>query len=282
MPKKKRVLPPQITRFNYWQFEIASPRLAHLLQPTLQRLSEFPEEKWEERPGRTAVHRHIRQTFLSMMKSDPFEALKTYVQDDKEWQSDATAQAVKIQLSPQQRAWINRLDEKIWPQRSKRPERLKRTWNRLFSDIAADIALFERLCPCPPQSGEDELSGTERKVYKAYSKQAIKLLGGGTYIPPARRSQYQMSDIFDESEDAPLSNLLTPNGRLPSESIFEVNWLTLSRSGRRDAKRLTIHWFHHALRNLREYRNKRPPIPWGPECEQECRGIHKKLLNRSR
>ena len=47
--------------------------------------------------------------------------------------------------------------------------------------------------------------------------------------------------------------------------------LPLSLKARREAKKETLHWFRHALRNLREYRNKRSPIAWSPKCAATCR-----------
>ena len=36
-------LPAIITRFNYWTFEIASPKPLPLLAPTFQRLADYPK-----------------------------------------------------------------------------------------------------------------------------------------------------------------------------------------------------------------------------------------------
>jgi hypothetical protein len=46
----------------------------------------------------------------------------------------------------------------------------------------------------------------------------------------------------------------------------------------RQAKRRTLHWFHHALRNMKEYRNNRPPVPWSSACTETCHRIQKKLF----
>jgi hypothetical protein len=210
---------------------------------------------------------------LAEIPNRQFYALKFYVEDDKEWRSNETAQEVLRQLSPQQRVAIHRLDRTRWPERSKRPARIKRTWKTLMKDIAHDQDVFERFCETPP--GSDQLSGTEKRIYLSYSKQAIKLLGGGTYIPKARRNIYR--DPLDDSDDP--ETLLPSSGRLPSKSIFTVNWLNLSWEERRDAKKLTIHWFHHALRNLREYCYGRPDVPWASECEKKCRQVQEKLRN---
>lgn len=271
MQKDERFLPPKITRFNYWELDIALPRPLHHLKPTSQRLGEYPgENSWTDlRPGDGALERHIQAEFQIAMRDCPFQALYEFVSDNKSWHQYQPAQEVRKQLSPEERAQIDRWAKTRWPPRSQRPERVTRTWTKLFKDIANDIKFFEHLCNIPPRSGE--LEGTPHKVYKAYSKQAIWLLGGGKSIDPECRGLYQ--DLFDSS-----STLLTPGGRLPSESIYDVNWLTLSRAERRAAKKRTIHWFQHALRTLREYRNRRSPIPWGPDCEQECSRIHKKIL----
>jgi hypothetical protein len=203
----------------------------------------------------------------------PFYALIFYAENDKEWRSDKEAQEVFRQLSTRQRAVIEKLDRQVWPRRSKRPERLVRNWKNLFKEIASDVNLFERYIDNPPAA--DELSGTIKRINSCYRKQAIKLLGGGTYIAPHRRHLYV--NLLDEA-DKP-GSLLTPNGRLPSKSIFPVQWFALSARDRREALKLTVHWFHHALRNLREYRNRRSPIPWNSDCELECRRIQRKVLS---
>ncbi len=65
---------------------------------------------------------------------------------------------------------------------------------------------------------------------------------------------------------AQANKLLWPNGGMPPKL-----------TARREAKKTTLHWFHHALRNMREYRNRRPPIPWSPTCTAKCASSRKKL-----
>ena len=62
------------------------------------------------------------------------------------------------------------------------------------------------------------------------------------------------------------NKLLWPNGVIPS-----------NLTTRRHSKKGTLHWFHHALRNMREYRYNKPSIPWSPECVATCCRIQKKL-----
>ena len=50
-----------------------------------------------------------------------------------------------------------------------------------------------------------------------------------------------------------------------------------SQNERRQAKKATLHWFQHTLRNMREYRNNRPLVPWSPKCAATCYRIQKKL-----
>lgn len=269
MPKDERFLPPQITRYDYWRF--FPPRSSHQLAPTFQRLGECPElGPWTDLPpGEGALDRHTKAKFLSDLNESPYQALYDLVLDNKLWKGLSAAQEVLKCLSVEEQATIARLHKDAWPERSKRPERRKKTWKTLFKDIASDIRRFEGFCKEPPQSGV--LKGIPHKAYKAYSKQAIWLLGGGKLIPPSDRGRYQ--DLLD-----PSSTLLTPDGRLPNKSIYDLNWLTLTSHERREAKKRTIHWFQHSLRDMREYRNRRSPIPWSPECEQECRRIHEKIL----
>ena len=267
MPTQKRSLPPQnIDRFNYWEFfrpgglNIIAPLKQHI-QHQFNLLLNASPAVWNEEV-RPWLHKDV-----SAIRNRPLYALKYYVEHDKEWGSDKTAQEVLKQLGSRQKAAIHRHFRTTWPKRSKRPARLKRTWKTLMKDIAHDQDLFERFCETPP--GSDQLRGTEKRIYLSYSKQAIKLLGGGTYIPKARRNIYR--DLLDGS------TLLTSSGRLPSQSIFKVDWLKLSPNERREAKQLTLHWFHHALRNLRQYCYGRPNVSWSSKCENKCRQVQEKL-----
>jgi len=276
MPKDERFLPRRITRFNYWTFEIASPKPQHQLTPTVQRLGDFPEVTWIDRPGHTALHRHIQHTFHLLLNAPPdiwakevfpvqhvkladipnrqVFALEHFVEDDKEWAQDAEAMKVLRQCSPSEQDQIWQLDRKRWKYRS------QWTWDTLLETIADDQKSFLKYCE--RRSDERAVSDAmKQRIYRHYSQQAIKLLGGGTYIPKARRNIYR--DLLDGS------SLLTPSGRLPSPSIFTVNWdACKSNDERREAKKRTLHWFHHALRNLRAYRNRRAQIPWTPDRAQ--------------
>lgn len=255
MPTQKRTLPPKnIHRFNYWEF--FHPGGRNVIAPLKQ---------------------HIQHQF-NLLLNRPLYALMYLVEHDKEWGSDKTAQAVLKQLSPRHKTVVLRHFRTTWPERSKRPARVIRTWENLFREIAQDIDTFERFCDVPPTA--DEQSGTPKRIYLSYRTQAIKLLGGGgTYIRPELRSHYQVPNIFDESDDPTLIPLLNARGRIASQSIIKgINWLTLARQDRREAEKRTLHWFCHALRNLREYRNRRPPIPWTAECDKRCRDIQKQLL----
>ena len=269
MSTQKRDLPPRnIHRFNYWEF--FHPNGLKVIALLKQHIRDQFNLLCNASPS--LWNKEVRpwlQKDVSTIRNRALYALKYYVEHDKEWSSDKTAQAVLKKLSLRQKASILRHFRTIWPERSKRPARLKRTWKELFKQIADDQVIFERLCETPPES--DQLSGTEKRIYLSYSKQAIKLLGGGTYIPKAKRNIYR--DLLDGSR------LLTARGRLPSKSIFRVNWHDLSRKEQREAKKQTLHWFHHALRNLREYCYGRPDVPWASECEKKCRQVQEKLRN---
>lgn len=73
------------------------------------------------------------------------------------------------------------------------------------------------------------------------------------------------------------SDLLDEKGRLPSESIFPDKWADLSRAERREWKKKTLHWFNHALVNMREYYYNRPLVPWTYDCAEKCRRVQEKL-----
>lgn len=276
MQKDPRFLPRHITRFNYWPF--FAPKPQHQLAPAAQWLGEYPEVAWSDRPGHTAAHRHIQHTFRLRLKQSAdsaarqFYALKDYVWDDKEWENDPEAQRVKKQLTPRRQNAIDLLNRKLWRYRS------QWTWDKLLETIADDQESFLKYCERAP----DERAVSEamkQRIYQHYSKQAIKLLGGGgTYIPPARRSKYQVPNPLDESDNPKLTTLLNARGRIDIPSIFEVDWLDCkSNDERREAKKRTLHWFHHALRNLLAYRNRRAPIPWTTDCAKRCRRLQQKL-----
>jgi hypothetical protein len=268
MPTKKRDRPPQnLHRFNYWEFfcpgglKTIAPLKQHI-QHTFNLLLNASPAVWNKEV-RLWLHKDV-----STIRNRPLYALKYYVEHDKEWESDKTAQAVLKQLSSRQKAAILRHFRTTWPARSKRPARLMRTWKTLLESIAGDQESFLKyLARMPDGRGVSE--ATKQRIYQHYSKQAIKLLGGGgTYISPARRN------------DPKLLTLLNARGRIDIPSIFPVDLLNCkSNDERREAKKLTLHWFHHALHNLREYRNGRPEIPWTAECEKQCRRIQQKLLN---
>lgn len=275
MPGNSRFFPPPgITRFNYWI--LVPPRRPHELQPTLQRLGEYPEDedKWTDLPpGEGALERHIKKGFHADLKNSPYQALYDFALDYKEWRNYPPAQEVLGQLTPEERGTILQLDKTAWPPRSKQPEgQLMHTWSLLLKDIAGDLDKFEDAIDNPPTV--DQLTGTTQRRYLCYRNKAIELLGGGKFIPAARRRQYP--DLLD---DSPSSTLLTPDGRLPGKkSWFDVNWLELPKEDQPRALKLTLHWFAHALRNLHLYRDGHRPIPWTPQCEKTCRRIQKRLL----
>lgn len=246
MPTQKRDLPPQnVHRFNYWEF--FRPGGLKTIAP---------------------IKQHIQHQFNLLRNASPADALKYYVEDDKEWVHDPEAWKVFRQLSQSEQDQMWELYRKRWKYLS------QWTWDTLLKAIANDQELFLRYCD-RSLTDQESSAATNRRVLEHYSKQAIKLLGGGTYISPARRNAYR--DILDDSDDP---KTLLISGRLPCPSIIEgVDWLTCtSNDERRQAKKLTLHWFHHALRNLREYRNGHRPIPWAHDCAESCCNIREKLL----
>ena len=280
MPTQKRPLPPRnIHRFNYWEFfrpgglKIVAAAKQHI-QKQFTLLLNAPPTVWNQEV-RPWLHKDV-----SAIRHRPSYALKFYVESDKEWEQDPKAQQVFKQLASRQKAAILRHFRTTWPERSKRPERLKGTWETLLESIARDQESFLKYLEGSPDEAVSD--GTKRRIYQHYSKQAIKLLGGGgTFIPPARRSECQVYDPQDESNNRKGESALNVSGRIiGSPSIFPVEWLNCkSNNERREAKKLTLHWFNHALRNLREYTIGQPPVSWTSECEKKCRKIQQKLSN---
>jgi hypothetical protein len=261
--KQNRAFPPKsIGRFNYWEYfrpgGLPTKQLfqRHIQQEFQLLLSASPIDLKEQfSPA------FLKQ--LSASSNRQYFALKYYAEHDKEWEQNKKAQKVLKQLPRREQARIHQLSKKKWHYRS------LRTWDALLQTIARDQERFENFCETPPESGI--LIGTDHRIYVTYSKQATKLLGGGSLIPKKRWKIYQ--DYEDRS------SLLTPSGRLPSKSFFEFNWHDSSRQERQEAKKKTVHWFNHALRNLREYRYGRPPVPWTHRCERSCRRIQQKLCD---
>jgi hypothetical protein len=214
--------------------------------------------------ARNALQRHIQQQFGLLLYASPevwnkevlpwlhvkladisdrqFYAMEYIVEHDKEWEQGKEAPKVFKQLSRGDQARIRQLSQKKWHYRS------QWNWDTLLQNIACDQETFLKYCENPraqdctrhiPESMRD-------RIRRHYSQQAIYLLGGG-------RS-------------------------MPRERLFSINWRDLrSREAQRQAKKQTLHWFRHALRNMREYRYRRRPIPLTPECATACRRIQQKL-----
>lgn len=266
MPREKeRFLPRHIGRFNYWEFfrpggisVVAPTKLLNKRQFELI-LTASPED-WNKEVS-PWLHKS-----LSDIPDRRFFALEGYVLDDKGWEEDKDAQAVLKQLTPRQQVRIKKLSRETWHYQS------QWTWDTLLQTIARDQTLFAQFCESPPRS-VDDLKGTEHRIYKTYSKQAIKLLGGGSYIPPHRRKRYR--DPLDGSP------LLDQRNRLPSKTVFSIHWdKCTTRAERQSAKLLSLHWFHHALRNMKEYRDRRPDVMWTPDCAKTCSRIQQRLCSQ--
>lgn len=260
MRSQERFLPRHVQRFNYWEFfrpgalRSIAPLQEHIRTQFKLLLTASPSA-WNE-AIRPWLHKE-----LDDVPDRQFFALEYYVENDKEWEQDKEAWKIFKQLSADKQAQIRQLSKSKWHYHS------QWTWKTLLQTIARDQERFKDFCEASPESGA--LKGTDQRIYITYSKQATKLLGGGSRIPKTRRK------IFRDYKDG--SSLLTSDGRLPSDSIFWFRWQDLSPKDRREAKAQTLHWFNHALRNLREYHCNRPPIPWTPKCAESCRRIQKKL-----
>ena len=266
----------RVSRFTYWRYfppqRIVwdpSPPALELNRQEFHLLLTATREEWNS--AVLPVH-HLQ---YDEVENRPLYALTGYVECDKEWTQNPEAQQVRRDLSPQQREEIDRLSRATWPERSKRPERIKGTWHELCRTIARDQETFARFCETPPEP--NTLHGTEARIYKNYSHRAITLLGA-TFIPEKLRGFYRAANLFDESDNPELSTLLDQHGWLRGESIIGANWLDLSPKDRRAAKLRTLHWFHHTLCNLIEYWHRRPPLPWTDECAPSCLAIQQKFL----
>lgn len=279
MRKHERAIPHDLTRFNYWKFfrpggvDVSDPRTLvmdvsalhkhHIKQQFELILTASPEvsvedvDSWFEKPLPSAYTADRRLL-----------ALAVYVDGDKEWQQDKEACAVFRQLSQAKQDCIRQRYRDRGGQR-------RRNWDSLLRAIAKDQARFERFCERPPswENAEGTLTGTARRIYISYSAEAMKRLGVGRLIPKKKRHLYR--DVYSEYGDG--SSLLNSAGRLPTKAVFDVPWADLSREEQREAKKKTLHWFHHALRNMREYRNNRGPIPWTLDCAETCRRAQQKL-----
>lgn len=266
MPKQERFLPSRIGRFNYWKFfrpdglNVARPAQEHIIKQFHLLLAASPHV-WDKEV-RPWLHRSVLD-----IPDRQFFALEYYVESDKEWSQDREAWKVFRRLSLAQQASIKRLDRQTWQRRLK-----KTTWTSLLAEIAGDQELYRKYCETPPMSGD--LNGTNQRIYETYSKQHTQLLGGGSFVPHSKRHRFV--DPLDHRKS------LLEKGRLPSESIFPLskNWTKMTPAEKRTAKLSTLHWFHHALRNMNEYRHNRPSVHWSPECAKFCHRIQQRLYNR--
>ncbi len=249
MRKQERCLPRRVGRFNYWDFfrpdgiQVITPLKREIKrQFYLILTASYTVWNKEIRPW---LHKK-----LSDIPDRQFLALKGYVLDDKEWRCDGDAWTVYKCLSVQKQKRIQQLDKKTWG-----IQRDKLNWDTLLKTIAEDQARFEAFLDAP---NTKNFAGTGQRIYAAYHKQANRLLCPNK-TPPLRIT--------------PRGTVLIrrPDQRQPKSDI--PSSLTI----RRENKKTTLHWFHHALRNMREYRNNRPPIPWSPECAAICSRIQQKL-----
>jgi hypothetical protein len=239
MAKRNRDIPPKaFRRFTYWWY--VAP----------QRIVSTP---------RLAAREHIRRDFHLAMKNRPFCALTAYALDDKEWEQNPEAQQALKQLTPRQQARIRSLAHSKWD------TRIRWDWDTLLRTIADDQETFRNYYSDLPDKRAMS-DGTRLRIIGHYSKKAIYLLGGGSHVRHTMRTACLKAGLLDE------------RGRLPSPSLFSVNWWECrTRAEQRNAKLLTLHWFHHALRNLRDYRNNRPSLPWREECADTCRHVQQTL-----
>jgi hypothetical protein len=306
MSQDERPLPPGLNRFNYWEFAITHP--GHLISSQYttvltnhsahDRLSQHVILEGKGRAvaiSRTAAHQFFRSQFYLHLnasrrvwekdvapfldvslapsrdrvhdvidgdQSRIFFALKYYVEHDKQWKQDGDAREVFNQLTNNERTAINALDKKKWGRGSTLTG--EEQWHNLLRTIACDQEVFLAMCQRRLKSADRD--GTQRHLYQCYSNQAIKLLGGGTSVHKRYLKEFKKAGHLDD------------RGRFPSKSIFAINWRQLSsQESQRQAKAQTLHWFNHALRNLREYRYNRHPIPWTLECAEKCRRVQEKL-----
>jgi hypothetical protein len=82
MPRQQRPVPFRINRFNYWNYDVAQPKITRPM----------PIESASDRNRRSIV-----QIFRSASVGRPFKALRDYIREDKRWS--------KTQ-------WLNRFSER--------------------------------------------------------------------------------------------------------------------------------------------------------------------------
>ncbi len=252
MRKQERGLPRRVGRFNYWDFfrpagrRVITP-LKHYIKRQFHLILTASPTVWNKE-----VHPWLHKKLFDIPDRQ-FLALEGYVSDDKEWRCDGDAWDVYTGLSTQKQKRILELEKKTWG-----IQRKKLNWDTLLKTIAEDQAIFQQALDI---SDAQNVFEEHRRIYAAYHKQANKLLWPNEATP--FRITAQGTALIRRTDQR------QPKGATPP-----------NLTTRRENKKTTLHWFHHALRNMREYRNNRPPIPWSPECAATCSRIQQKLNSR--
>lgn len=131
MPKKERFLPRKIGRFNYWDFfrpnglKTVTPLKDHIQRQFYLLLNASPAE-WDEE-----VYPWLHKR-LAGVTNRQLEALRYYVEGDKEWKQDKEVCKVYKQLSSREQADILQLSKKKWHYRS------QWTWNTLLKTVGEE------------------------------------------------------------------------------------------------------------------------------------------------
>lgn len=261
MAKRNRDIPPKaFTPSTYWQYVAPQRIVFDSRLPAREHIGRdfhlFLAASREEWNQEILPRYHLP---YGSIKNRPLYALKFYAENDKEWEQDPEARKALKQLPPRQQARIKDLARSKWDMR------IRWDWDTLLRTIADDQETFWRYYSDLPDRRAMS-DGTRLRIIGHYSKKAIYLLGGGSHVGHRLRRVCLRAGLLDE------------RGRLPSPSLFSVNWWECrTRAEQRNAKLLTLHWFHHALRNLRDYRNTHRPLPWGEDCADTCRRIQQTL-----
>lgn len=292
MPRQHRRPPSRLGRFTYWSFSAVVPQDADEIAGVKAMLeAEVPDESERDRIGSFDAyqgHQACRRQFLahrdgracgivgcsidSTISETPDErnylAVLHYARADRLWTQDADAQAVMKTLPlPRQHA-IRAAAAKAWaaPQRDQ-------GWDALLATIAKDQQLFGDIITkhATADADRDEVADAHgvaanrvRTVYQAYSPQRQYLLGR---VVGAARDALQRRGITVTQFDHPIIPLQDDDG------------CPLDPQAR---DHLVMHWFAHALRNLRCLRDGNRPIPWSADCATVCLRERDKLASVQR
>ncbi len=286
LPRQDQKPPWRLGRFNYWNFSGIAPQESdevHTFSPTWvrehsHRLSkeQFSAHVAGRRCEVAGCRLDDKLTRIRDQQRRTLLALRRYVQTDRLWQQDRTAQAVLRKLQASERPQIEALERAI------RRKIKQRDWFPLLKDIARDQKVFQGIITGRLSSQHltaigrryDLTEAVVMKIYRPYSRQRQYLLGNITSHTVRKVLATKHMSL------APLSRPIIPRKTGVEDDkprpMFDkrgklIDYDDCGEDLHKDTRdQMVFHWFAHALRNLSRYLDGNPPLPWRESCAAGC------------